>query len=71
MTEDLASDYLDGVTAIIAYLGPPWTLRKIRYARETGALPIRMKRGVGLYAFKSELVAALRAPDTLPLAKAS
>ena len=57
------SDYLDGVEAIANYLG--WSVRKVRYAREIRALPIRAKAGIGLYAFKSELIAALKTPDTL------
>ena len=66
----LPDDVLEGVEAIAEYLGKEWTARKVRYARETGALPIRVKRGVGLYAFKSELSAALRAPDSLPVRRA-
>ena len=67
MTETtIAEDYLNGAEAIVEHLGTPWTIRRVRYARETGALPIRMKRGIGLYAFKSELLAALRGPDSLP-----
>lgn len=56
-------DYLGSIMEISKFLG--WTTRKVRYARETGALPIRVKNGVGLYAFKSELLAALKTPDTL------
>jgi hypothetical protein len=56
-------DYMDSVAEIAKFLG--WTARKVRYARETGALPIRVKCGVGLYAFKSEILAALKTPDTL------
>ncbi len=59
----LSDDYLGGVEAIAAFMG--WTIRKVRYARETGALPIRVKHGVGLYAFKSELVRSLQTPETL------
>ncbi len=59
----LSDDYLDGVEAIATFMG--WTARKVRYARETGALPIRAKHGIGLYAFKSELIAALKTPATL------
>jgi hypothetical protein len=59
----LGDEYLEGVDAIAKYLG--WNTRKVRYARETGALPIRAKNGVGLYAFKSEILAALKTPDTL------
>jgi|GEM_PF-614044 len=60
---ELASDYLEGVGAVASFLG--WNIRKVRYARETGALPIRVKQGIGLYAFKSELVAALKTPESL------
>jgi hypothetical protein len=56
-------DYLGSVAAIATFLG--WSVRKVRYARETRALPIRVKSGVGLYAFKSEILAALKTPDTL------
>lgn len=59
----LAEDYIEGIEAIANYLG--WNARKVRYAREIGALPIRVKSGVGLYAFKSEILAALKTPDTL------
>lgn len=59
----ISGEYLEGVDAIANYLG--WNARKVRYARETGALPIRVKNGVGLYAFKSEILAALKTPDTL------
>jgi len=61
--QTLQQDYLDSVAAIAKFLG--WSARKVRYARETGALPIRVKSGVGLYAFKSEILAALKTPDTL------
>lgn len=60
---EFGDEYLEGVDAIANYLG--WNARKVRYARETGALPIRVKNGVGLYAFKSEILAALKTPDTL------
>ena len=59
----LSADYLEGVETIASFLG--WSARKVRYARETGALPIRVKNGVGLYAFKSEILAALKTADTL------
>jgi hypothetical protein len=59
----VCDEYLEGVDAIAKYLG--WNIRKVRYARETGALPIRVKHGIGLYAFKSEILAALKSPDTL------
>jgi hypothetical protein len=64
----LADDILDGVDAIAAFLG--WNggqgARKVRYARETGSLPIRHKSGFGLFAFKTEIVATLSGRDTLP-----
>jgi hypothetical protein len=62
----LATDYLEGADEIAAFLGPQWNMRKVYRARELGALPIRRKQGLGLYAFRSELLAALKAPDTLP-----
>lgn len=65
-TTSLDDDYLSGIEAIAEFLGNAWNPRKVRYARETKALPIRMKPGIGIYAFKSELLAALRLPDSLP-----
>lgn len=62
---DVASDYLEGVDEIATFLGPKWTERKVYYARELKTLPIRRKNGIGLYAFKSELLAALKSPETL------
>jgi hypothetical protein len=59
------TDYLDGASEIAKFLGPAWTERKVYHARETNALPIRRKRGLGLYAFRSELVTALKDPVTL------
>lgn len=64
--EPLAGDRLDGVQTIAAFLDK--TPRQVRYARETGALPIRYKPGFGLYAFKAELIVALTAHDSLPAA---
>ena len=62
----LSDDYLNGVEAIAAFLGPDWSERRVYRARETGALPIRRKSGIGIYAFRSELTAALQDPTTLP-----
>jgi hypothetical protein len=62
----LADDVLEGAEAIARFLGKGWSERKVRHARDVGSLPIRKKRGMGLYAFKSELAAALWAPDSLP-----
>lgn len=63
----IANDLLNGVDEIADFLG--YKPRRVRYARETRALPIRVKPGLGLYAFKSELVAALQTPDGLPPVK--
>lgn len=62
----LADDMLEGAEAIARFLGKRWSERKVRHARDVGTLPIRKKRGMGLYAFKSELTAALWASDSLP-----
>lgn len=62
---DGLADKLEGVEAIAAFLGPEWTERRVYRAREVGSLPIRRKPGIGLYAFRSELCAALKAPETL------
>jgi hypothetical protein len=64
--DHVAGDFLEGAASIAEFLGPPWTERKVYHAREVGGLPIRRKAGIGLYAFKSELLAALKAPETLP-----
>ena len=62
----IREDYLEGAPAIAAFLGQDWTERRIYRARDTGALPIRRRAGIGIYAFRSELVAALTDPKTLP-----
>jgi hypothetical protein len=61
----IGNDYLVGAAAIATFLGPAWTERKVYHAREVHALPIRRKAGIGLYAFRSELLEALKAPETL------
>ena len=61
-------DRLDGAEAIAAYLSrkPRWVYQ----AREDGwSVPIRKRDGLGIYAFKSELDAWMRAPETLPVKK--
>jgi hypothetical protein len=62
-------DFLKGVDAIAEFLGKTlgakWTRRQIYYARERGELPIRHMPGIGLYAFGTELLNALKAPETL------
>jgi len=68
---DAAAVYLEGAAEISAFLTRElgtehWTERRVRHARVIGALPIRQRDGIGLYAFGSELLDALRDPDTLP-----
>jgi len=61
-------DRLDGAEAIAAYLSrkPRWVYQ----AREEGwTVPIRKREGLGIYAFKSELDAWMRDPETLPTKK--
>ena len=61
---------LDGADAIAAYLGrkPRWVYQ----AREEGwSVPIRKRDGTGLYAFKDELDAWERSPDSLPVKKSA
>lgn len=65
----ITDDILVGVKAITKFLHPAYNPRQVRYARDTGALPIRKKPGLGIYAFKSELLAALYAPSSLPRAR--
>lgn len=60
----VAEDKIEGADAIAAYLR--WKPRRVYQAREQGwCAPIRRRRGMGLYAFKSELDAWLKAEDTL------
>ena len=66
-TKSISDDMLNGVDEIAQFLG--YKPRRVRYARETGALPIRVKPGLGLYAFKSELSASLHDPNGLPPVK--
>src|SRR5258708_25276255 len=51
----IRDDYLEGAPAIAAFLGDDWNKRRVYRARDTGALPIRRRPGIGLYAFRSEL----------------
>ncbi len=62
---EIADDYLEGADDIAAFLGPRWNSQKVYHARRLMTLPIRRKAGIGLYAFKSELLDALKAPETL------
>jgi hypothetical protein len=65
-TESIAADLLEGAEEIAAFLGGKWNANRVYIARSRETLPIRSKAGVGIYAFKSELWAALEAPETLP-----
>lgn len=65
-----ADERLDGADAVAAYLGvkPAWVYQ----ARRAGwSVPIRKRDGLGVYAFKSELDAWMRDPETLPLKKSA
>lgn len=57
------NDLLLGVKEIADHLGI--TTRQVRYARETRSLPVRHKRGFGIYGLKSELLDSLRSDGTL------
>lgn len=64
-----AEDMLEGARAIADHLG--WKgeagEQKVYTARHKGwTIPIRKREGLGLYAFKSELDAWLKADETLP-----
>lgn len=60
----LGAEMLEGAAAIAAFLGGRWNPRRVWHAGVIGSLPIRKKPGIGVYAFKSELVAALKDPQT-------
>lgn len=67
---DISSDRLDGAEAIAAYLGK--TSAWVYQARRAGwSVPIRKRDGLGVYAFRSELDAWARSPDTLPIKKSA
>lgn len=60
----IADDLIVGAEAIAEYLG--WDTRRIYRAREgRSSMPIRRRRGLGVYAFKSELEGWLRDPTSL------
>lgn len=65
--DTIAADLLHGADQIAAFLGGKWNRNKVYIARLRGSLPIRSKEGMGVYALKSELRAALTAPETLRL----
>jgi len=61
----VAADILYGAAELARFLR--WPVRNVYQARERGlSIPIRKREGVGIYAFKSELVAWLKAEETLP-----
>lgn len=62
----LHDDLLQGAEAIARFLGNGWNANRVRLAKHRRTLPIRSRPGMGLYAFKSELTAFLRAPEALP-----
>lgn len=64
-----ADDYLEGAGAIATFLGGVWDEKKVYHARRMAMLPIRKLRGSLVYAFKSEMEAAMRAPEALPGSK--
>lgn len=61
----LYDDLLQGAEAIARYLGSGWNASRVRVAKHRRTLPIRYRRGMGLYAFKTELNSFLRAPESL------
>ena len=62
--DTIADDLLEGAPAIAHFLG--WEPRKVYRARNEGwTIPLRKRQGLGIYAFKSELVAWLRDEATL------
>ncbi len=65
-TDSIAADLLEGAEAIAEFLGGKWNANRVYIAKNRGTLPIRSRPGMGVYAFKSELRAALTAPETLP-----
>lgn len=69
--ESVSDDYLEGVAAIAEFLG--WEgksgERRVYNARgKAASCPIRKRKGMGIYAFKSELIEWLKADCTLPRA---
>jgi hypothetical protein len=65
VADNIADDMLVGAEEIARVLG--WKARQVYAIREVGGdAPVRKRKGLGLYAFKSELVAWLTASETLP-----
>jgi hypothetical protein len=62
---ELADDLLEGAEDIARFLGKKWNARRVFNARQRGGLPLHTRPGMGLYAFRSELAAFLRAPESL------
>jgi hypothetical protein len=61
----LSDDLLEGSEAIAKFLGDKWSASRVRKAKYRQHLPIHKRPGIGLYAFKSELTAFLRAAESL------
>ena len=62
---EIVNDRLDGADEIAAFLGKCWTADRVYHVRRRRGLPIRKLPGAGIYAFKSELLAALKSQETL------
>jgi len=61
----VSEDILEGADEIAKFLGKRWNASRVRTAKHRGWLPIHKRRGIGLYAFKSELSSFLRATESL------
>ncbi len=67
-SECLGDDLLDGAEAIARELGwtngkGKWHTRRVYHLREKGCPAIRRREGVGVYAFRSELLDWLKGSD--------
>lgn len=63
--QTVAADLLEGAEDIAKFLGGKWNPNRVRIAKHRKQLPIRSRPGMGIYAFKSEIDAFLRAPEAL------
>lgn len=69
-SERLGDDLLDGAEAIARELGwtngeGKWHTRRVYHLREKGCPAIRRREGLGVYAFRSELLDWLKGSDDL------
>ena len=67
-SERLGDDLLDGAEAIARELGwtngrGKWHTRRVYHLREKGCPVIRRREGLGVYAFRSELLEWLKGND--------